>query len=91
MYLHHEVTENTAGALPVGTSTAISLVSYRVTQRVSRYLTSGAPTQCAQCANPFHHNGENLACWHGTDGRYYCSEVCAAKPSQHGRQKNKAA
>ena len=91
MYLHHELTETTAGASPPGASPAISLASYRGTQRVSRYLTSGAPTQCAQCAHPFSHNGENLACWHGADGGYYCSEACAAKPSQRGRQKRKAA
>lgn len=91
MYLHHELTETTAGASPVGTSTAIPLASYRIGQRLSHYLIGGAPTQCAQCANPFHHNGENLACWHGADGGYYCSEACAAKPGQRGRQKRKAA
>src|SRR5690242_6955282 len=54
-----------------------SLAEWRKPRRPSSYLTSGAPRQCAHCAAPFGQHEGHLACWHGADKGYYCSETCA--------------
>ena len=42
--------------------------------KLPRYADAGSPTQCflPSCKKPF-----ESTCFHGTDGHYYCSELCA--------------
>jgi hypothetical protein len=89
MFPQRDPVETEAGSLPAGTTPFVLLSSYRKVQSTSHYLISGAPTRCAQCAQPFQPHDEHLECWHGTDNRYYCSEECAAK--RRSRQPRKAA
>jgi hypothetical protein len=44
------------------------------TAKVSRYLTAGAPLRCflPSCQTPF-----DGWCVHGSDGHFYCSQLCA--------------
>ncbi|CAN0447617.1 unnamed protein product, partial [Phaeothamnion confervicola] len=45
-----------------------------MTDTTSAYLKAGAPSRCflPACAKPF-----EATCFHGDDGRYYCSADCA--------------
>jgi hypothetical protein len=44
------------------------------TIKASRYLTAGSPRRCflPSCQAPF--DGK---CVHGSDGHFYCSQICA--------------
>lgn len=44
------------------------------TLKASRYLIAGSPLRCflPSCQGPF-----NGRCVHGSDGHFYCSQVCA--------------
>jgi hypothetical protein len=44
------------------------------TLKASRYLTAGSPLRCflPSCQIPF-----DGRCVHGSDGHFYCSQVCA--------------
>lgn len=91
MFPQRDPVETEAGATPAGTTPFVLLSSYRKVKSASRYLVSGAPTRCAQCAKPFPSREGHLQCWHGTDNRYYCSEECSAKRNSRGRLPRKAA
>jgi hypothetical protein len=91
MFPQRDVMETEAGNSPAGTTPFILLSSYRKVKSSSHYLVSGAPTRCADCAQTFPAQGEHAECWHGTDNRYYCSEVCAAKSKARRRPVPKAA
>jgi hypothetical protein len=91
MFPQRDVMETTAGVMPAGTTPFILLSSYRKVKSSSRYLVSGAPTRCADCAQTFPAQGEHAECWHGTDNRYYCSETCAAKNKAGRKSVKKAA
>ena len=43
-------------------------------RKESPYLAAGAPRHCflPSCQKPF-----ESSCFHGDDGRYYCSKLCA--------------
>jgi hypothetical protein len=48
-------------------------------RQLSRYEAAGSPTKCflPLCRKPF-----EGTCFHGRDGRYYCSKECAEKAYQ---------
>ena len=54
----------------------IRLADRRGPRPPSPYFVSGAPRVCARCAAPFRRRDEHVACWHGADKQYYCSEAC---------------
>ena len=91
MFPQRDVMETTAGATPAGTTPFILLSSYRKVKSASRYLVSGAPTRCADCAQSFPAQGEHAECWHGPDNRYYCSEACASKSKARRKPVQRAA
>jgi|SRR3954467_9251878 hypothetical protein len=55
----------------------VRLADRRGPRPPSPYFINGAPRACARCAAPFRQRDEHIACWHGADQHYYCSEACA--------------
>ena len=46
-------------------------------------------TRCASCGQPFKLRPHYIECWKGSDGRFYCSEFCAAEFEQEHERKTK--